>query len=229
LVARSEHAHRGARPQQVRGDKGSPELLARRKRQFLAKSESPGGHRWAAVADFAGRAADTVADERQTLQDEKAAPSGVLQVRKQLDDKTQAAGRIKYGREAGAGHALDKAELQKKLDDVSGQLTEAQRKNVSGIATVCRAKCSNWPSAARLSREFPLDSIRGGQEGGARRGCDSARGDASGANRPGIILWEAKRAKDWSPQLGSRKLKEEQMRSCGARDRRAGHDADGNP
>jgi hypothetical protein len=64
-----------------------------------------------------------------------------------------------------------------------------------------------------LERDFPLDTIDEVKKG-ARGGDVVQRVATRNGQAAGILLWEAKRAKDWSPQWVT-KLKED-MRGCGA-------------
>jgi hypothetical protein len=148
-------------------------------------------------------------EERQQLQDEKAALA--LAVRRQVDDKLkQLEDSVRAQEQERA--AFDKAELQKKLDDVSGQLTDAQRKMSQGSQQL-QGEVLELAIEQRLSREFPLDSIEEVKKG--VRGGDVIQRVVTRVGQPaGIILWETKRARDWSAQWIA-KLKED-MRSCGA-------------
>jgi hypothetical protein len=92
--------------------------------------------------------------------------------------------------------ALDKAELQKKLDDVNVKLAEAQRKAEQGSQQL-QGEVLELALEDDLRRVFPLDTIeevRKGQRGGdVVQRVVTRNGAAAGA-----ILWETKRAKDWS-------------------------------
>ena len=101
---------------------------------------------------------------------------------------------------------LEKAELQKKLDDVSGKLMEAQRKVEQGSQQL-QGEVLELAIEEGLRRQFPLDTIeevKKGQRGGDLIHRVVSRTGASA----GAMLWETKRARDWSPQWIS-KLKED--------------------
>jgi hypothetical protein len=107
---------------------------------------------------------------------------------------------------------LDKAELQKRLDDVNTQLAEAQRKTHQSSQQL-QGEVLELTLQAGLERAFPLDMIEEVKKG-ARGGDVIQRIMTRSGQTAGTLLWEAKRAKDWSPQWVI-KLKED-MRSCGA-------------
>jgi hypothetical protein len=131
--------------------------------------------------------------EREQLKDEKAALA--LDVQRQVDARIQHRESVVRGQEQ-QRFQLEKAELQKKLDDAGEQLAAAQRKMEEG-----------------LRRAFPLDGIEEVKKG--QRGGDVLQHVMTRSGQAaGTILWETKRAKDWSPQWIS-KLKED-MRICGA-------------
>jgi hypothetical protein len=108
--------------------------------------------------------------------------------------------------------SLKEAELQKKLDDTSEQLAAAQRRIEQGSQQL-QGEVLELAIEGGLRRAFPLDTIeevKKGQRGGdVLQHVMTRTGQAAGT-----ILWETKRAKDWSVQWIP-KLKED-MRSCGA-------------
>lgn len=107
---------------------------------------------------------------------------------------------------------LEKADLQKRLDDVNAQLAEAQRKGHQSSQQL-QGEVLELTLQTGLDRAFPLDTIDEVKKGA--RGGDVIHRVATRAGQvAGILLWEAKRAKDWSGQWVT-KLKED-MRSCGA-------------
>ena len=108
--------------------------------------------------------------------------------------------------------SFKEAELQKTIADMRAQLVEAQRKADQGSQQL-QGEVLELAIEEALRRSFPMDvieEVRKGQRGGGvlQRVVNRA-GEAVG-----MILWEAKRAKDWSPQWIP-KLKED-MRACGA-------------
>lgn len=107
---------------------------------------------------------------------------------------------------------LDKADLRKRLDDVNSQLAEAQRKTHQSSQQL-QGEVLELTLEAGLERAFPLDTIEEVKKG-ARGGDVIQRVMTRSGQSAGILLWEAKRAKDWSTQWVT-KLKED-MRACGA-------------
>ena len=148
-------------------------------------------------------------EERQKLKDEK--DGLALEVQRQLDAK-MAEREVAVRAQEQERTALEKAELQKKLDDVSTQLADAQRKIVQGSQQL-QGEVAELAMEENLRRTFPLDTIEEVKKGA--RGGDVIQRVVSRTGQPaGILLWETKRAKDWSPAwIG--KLKED-MRACGA-------------
>ncbi|HEY3783824.1 MAG TPA: DUF2130 domain-containing protein [Steroidobacteraceae bacterium] len=107
---------------------------------------------------------------------------------------------------------LEKAELQKRLDDVHNQLAEAQRKAQQSSQQL-QGEVLELTLQSGLERAFPLDTVEEVKKGA--RGGDVIHRVATRAGQlAGVLLWEAKRAKDWSGQWVT-KLKED-MRGCSA-------------
>lgn len=107
---------------------------------------------------------------------------------------------------------LEKAELRKRLDDVHNQLAEAQRKGQQ-TSQQLQGEVLELTLQSGLERTFPLDSVEEVKKGA--RGGDVVHRVATRAGQvAGVLLWEAKRAKDWSGQWVT-KLKED-MRGCSA-------------
>ena len=109
-------------------------------------------------------------------------------------------------------HELEKAELQKRLDDVHSQLAEAQRKGQQSSQQL-QGEVLELTLQSGLERAFPLDTIEEVKKG-ARGGDVIHRVATRTGQIAGLVLWEAKRAKDWSGQWVT-KLKED-MRGCNA-------------
>jgi len=107
---------------------------------------------------------------------------------------------------------LEKAELKKRLDDVNAQLVEAQRKGNQSSQQL-QGEVLELTLQEDLEEAFPLDVIEEVRKG-ARGGDVIQRVMTRGGQTAGILLWEAKRAKDWSAQWVG-KLKEDVGR-CGA-------------
>ena len=147
--------------------------------------------------------------EREQLRDEKAALA--LEVQKQVDIQIQHRESVVRAQEQERA-GLEKAELQKKLDDAGEQLAAAQRKMEQGSQQL-QGEVLELAIEEGLRRSFPLDTIEEVKKG--QRGGDVMHHVVTRTGQSaGIILWETKRAKDWSLQWIP-KLKED-MRACGA-------------
>jgi hypothetical protein len=147
--------------------------------------------------------------ERQKLKDEKDALA--LDVQRQVDAKL--AERVSLARSQEQEKAqLDKAELQKKLDDAVAQLAAAQRRMEQGSQQL-QGEVLELAIEDGLKRAFPLDSIEEVKKG-ARGGDIVQRVTSRSGQSAGVMLWESKRAKEWSRDWIV-KLKED-MRGCGA-------------
>ena len=147
--------------------------------------------------------------ERQQLQDEKAALA--LEVQRQVDAKLgerDASVRAQEQERSG----FEKAELQKKLEDVSGQLADAQRKIAQGSQQT-QGEVLELAIEENLARVFSLDTIEAVKKG-VRGGDVIQRVTTRTGQTAGVLLWEMKRAGAWSPGWVV-KLKED-MRGCGA-------------
>jgi hypothetical protein len=148
-------------------------------------------------------------EQRQKLQDEKDALA--LEVRKQVDAQLQQRETMVRAQEQ-ERVALDKAELQKKLDDVTSQLGDMQRRAEQGSQQL-QGEVLELALEEELHRRFPLDAIEEVKKG--QRGGDIIQRVHS---RSGVlaatVLWETKRAATFSAQWLA-KLKDD-MRACGA-------------
>ena len=170
------------------------------------------------VAKLAGRDAQVAAlrneqlelrQERERLKDETAALA--LEVQKRVDTQIQQRESIVRSQEQERAQ-LEKAELQKKLDDAGEQLAAAKRKMEQGSQQL-QGEVLELAIEDGLRRAFPLDTIEEVKKG--QRGGDVLQHVMTRVGQTaGTILWETKRAKDWSVQWIP-KLKED-MRSCGA-------------
>jgi len=107
---------------------------------------------------------------------------------------------------------LEKAELKKRIDDMTAQLAEAQRKGSTGSQQL-QGEVLELTLQRDLEAAFPLDAIEEVRKG-ARGGDVIQRVLTRSGQVAGVLLWEAKRAKDWSAQWVG-KLKEDQ-RACSA-------------
>jgi hypothetical protein len=201
---------------------GSPNNPRWRRR--LEELQKALGERDRALADKAQQVAALrdeqlqLRKEREKLKDEKAALA--LEVQKQVDEQLQRRESIVRAQEQQRGQ-LEKAELQKKLDDAGEQLAAAQRKMEQGSQQL-QGEVLELVIEEGLRRAFPLDAIEEVKKG--QRGGDVLqRVITRGGQAAGTILWETKRAKEWSPQWIA-KLKED-MRASGAAVGILGHDA----
>ena len=107
---------------------------------------------------------------------------------------------------------LEKAELQKRIADMTEQLVEAQRKGNLGSQQL-QGEVLELTLQEDLEAAFPLDVIEEVRKG-ARGGDVVQRVMTRGGQIAGVLLWEAKRAREWSPQWPG-KLKDD-VRGCGA-------------
>jgi hypothetical protein len=148
-------------------------------------------------------------EERQKLKDEK--DTLALEVHRQVDAKLAARDSLVRAQEQEKAQ-LDKAELQKKLDDAMAELASAQRKMAQGSQQL-QGEVLELAIEDGLKRAFPLDAIEEVKKG-ARGGDIIHRVTSRSGQHAGVMLWESKRAKDWSPAWIT-KLKED-MRGCGA-------------
>jgi hypothetical protein len=148
-------------------------------------------------------------EERQRLLDAK--QDMALEVQRQVDARVAEHDALIRSHEQQRS-TLEKAELQKKIDDMTAKLSEAQAKASQGSQQL-QGEVLELAIEEGLRRAFPLDSIEEVKKG--QRGGDVLQHVVTRAGQAaGTILWETKRAKDWSPQWTS-KLKED-MRASGA-------------
>ena len=148
-------------------------------------------------------------EERQKLKDEKDALT--LEVRRQVDAKL-AERELQVRTQEQERVALEKAELQKKLDDMATQMAEMQRRAEQGSQQL-QGEVLELALEEALRRSFPLDviaEVKKGQRGGDVKHHVHARSGACA----GLVLWETKRAATWNAQWLA-KLKDD-MRECGA-------------
>jgi hypothetical protein len=148
-------------------------------------------------------------EERQRLQDQKAAMA--LDVQRQVDARLAERDTAVRSQEQERAK-FEKAELQKKLDDLSAQLADAQARASQGSQQL-QGEVLELELETTLRRAFPLDRIEEVKKG--QRGGDVLQHVTTRSGQiAGVILWETKRAKDWSAQWIS-KLKDD-MRAGGA-------------
>lgn len=176
------------------------EQLAEMKRQFASAQEQNALLRQEQIA---------LRDERQKLRDEKEALG--LEVRRQVD--AQLAQREAQARaQEKENAALHAAELQKKLDDMTAQMAEMQRRAEQGSQQL-QGEVLELALEEGLRRVFPLDAIEEVRKG--QRGGDVIhRIIAHSGSGAGVLLWETKRAAVWNGQWLA-KLKDD-MRAASA-------------
>ncbi len=142
-------------------------------------------------------------EERQKLQDQKAAMA--LDVQRQVDARLAERDLAVRSQEQERAK-FEKAELQKKLDDLSAQLADAQTRASQGSQQL-QGEVLELELETALRRAFPLDRIEEVKKG--QRGGDVLQHVMTRTGQmAGVILWETKRAKDWSAQWIS-KLKDD--------------------
>jgi hypothetical protein len=148
-------------------------------------------------------------EERQRLKDERDALG--LEVRKQVDSRmAQRESQIRAQEQERA--SLEKTELLKTIDAMKEKLAEATRKADQGSQQL-QGEVLETTIEDALLRSFPLDVFEPVKQGA--RGADVIqRVMADGGRIAGTLLWEMKRARDFSPAWVA-KLKEE-MRTSGA-------------
>jgi hypothetical protein len=148
--------------------------------------------------------------EREQLRDERATLA--LNVQKQVDAKLQEREFTVRAQEQERAQ-FEKAELQKKLDDAGAQLADAKRRIDQGSQQT-QGEVLELAIEEGLKHSFPLDRIEEVKKG--QRGGDVLQHVMTRAGHAaGTILWETKRAKDWSAQWIP-KLKEDMRVSSAA-------------
>ena len=238
-VREAERAAADARAQQLAAQRDKTLRTENTQLQQLLKEQ--GAKQAEALSRIASeaqaRAQSLFAADRQALEQELAQKSqqvaelrsAELALRKEksvLHDRA-AAFEIEVARKLDAGRAelevrvrtqeraraeLEQAELKKRLDDMNAQLVEAQRKGNQSSQQL-QGEVLELTLQEDLEEAFPLDVIEEVRKG-ARGGDVIQRVMTRGGQTAGILLWEAKRAKDWSAQWVG-KLKEDVGR-CGA-------------
>jgi hypothetical protein len=147
--------------------------------------------------------------ERQKLKDEREAQA--LLVQRQVDARV-AERETQVRTQEQERASLRELDLQKKLDDMVAQLAEAQRRSAQGSQQL-QGEVLELALEEGLRREFALDVIEEVKKG-VRGGDVIHRVVTRDGKHAGILLWETKRARDFStPWIA--KLKED-MRNSGA-------------
>jgi hypothetical protein len=148
-------------------------------------------------------------EERQRLKDEKDALS--LEVQRRVDAKLSERESLVRSQEQEKS-GLEKAELHKTIEDMRAKLAEAQAKASQGSQQL-QGEVLELAIEESLRRAFPLDTIEEVKKG-VRGGDVIQRVLTRSGQAAGLLLWETKRAKDFSPAWIA-KLKDD-MRGCGA-------------
>lgn len=134
-----------------------------------------------------------------------------LEVARKLDaSRTELEGRVRAQEQERA--SLREAEFQKTIADMSAKLGEAQRKAEQGSQQL-QGEVLELAIEDGLRRRFPIDRIDEVKKG-VRGGDVLQRVTTRAGQIAGTLLWETKRAKDWSPQWLA-KLKDD-MRQASA-------------
>jgi hypothetical protein len=156
------------------------------------------------------RSAELSLQREKSVLEDRAAALEIEVVRKLNAGRAELEARVRAQERERAD--FEKADLQKRLDDVNVQLEEAQRKTHQSSQQL-QGEVLELTLQSGLERAFPLDTIDEVKKG-ARGGDVIQRVMTRNGQAAGIFLWEAKRARDWSAQWVT-KLKED-MRGCGA-------------
>jgi hypothetical protein len=148
-------------------------------------------------------------EERQKLKDEKEALA--LEVHRQVDAQlAQRESQVRAQEQERT--VLEKAELQKTIDDMKAQVADMQRKAEQGSQQL-QGEVLELALEEGLRRSCPLDRIEEVKKG-VRGGDVIHHVQSRSGAAVGVLLWETKRASTWSPQWLV-KLKED-MRGCAA-------------
>jgi hypothetical protein len=133
--------------------------------------------------------------ERQQLRDATAEMELSLQKRAEmLVQQREVAVRTQEQEKA----SLKEADLHKTIADMRAQLVEAQRKADQG-SQQAQGEVLELVIEDSLRRAFPMDNVEEVKKG--QRGGDLLQHVMTRSGQPaGTILWEVKRAKDWSLQ-----------------------------
>jgi hypothetical protein len=180
------------------------ELVAGERQEYAKRLAEQGAQLQTLQAEQLG-----LRQERQKLQDEKQAMA--LEVQRQVDARS-AERELAARTQEQARSSLEKAELQKKLDDMAAQLADMHRKAEQGSQQL-QGEVLELALEEGLRRAFPLDTIEEVKKG-VRGGDVIQRISSRSGVAAGVLLWETKRAQVWSPQWLA-KLKED-MRGCAA-------------
>lgn len=134
-----------------------------------------------------------------------------IEVQRKLDEERKAIAEAARVAEAEKSK-LKEADLQKKLDDMRVQVEEMKRRAEQG-SQQSQGEVLELLLEVQVGQAFPLDVIEEVKKG-ARGGDVIQRVMTRSGQQAGLILWEAKRAQNWSPAWPA-KLKAD-MREIGA-------------
>ena len=145
-------------------------------------------------------------EEREKLKEEK--ESLGIEIRRQVDAQMQQRESTVRTQEMEKAK-LREADLQQTIEGMKSTIEELQRKSQQGSQQL-QGEVLELAIEVGLGRSFPLDTIEEVKKG-VRGGDVIQRVVTRTGQAAGVILWETKRAKDWSPQwIG--KLKEDMRR-----------------
>jgi hypothetical protein len=183
------------------------EVQARTRREFEAEKSLLAQDlavRDAAIKEFREKEL-TLRQEKLALQQEK--ENLELQVQRRLDEARKSIQEQASKTEAERFH-LKEAEYKKQLEDAQRNVEELTRKLERGSQQL-QGEVFELELEQLLRASFPLDSISAVRKG--QRGADVLHGVHTSAGQPcGTIIWEAKRAENWSDKW-IQKLKDDQL------------------
>jgi len=210
------------------------DALARRESELITREQAIETH----IAEAARAQAQTLvasdrelfksrlADKDRQLSELRSRELSLLQEQQELRDRrgdldNEVARKLSAGRAEIETRArsqerekaeFEKAELQKRLSDMQTQLAEAQRKGAQ-TSQQLQGEVLELTLQEALEAAFPFDTIEEVRKG-VRGGDVIQRVVTRAGQTAGVLLWEAKRARDWSAQWVG-KLRED-IRASGA-------------
>ena len=156
------------------------------------------------------RTAELSLRQQKTALEDRASALELEVVRKLDEGRSEIETRVR-GQEQERS-SLREAEYQKTISDMKEKLSEAQRKADQGSQQM-QGEVLEIAIEEALRRAFPLDQVEEVKKG--VRGGDIVQRVSNRAGQvAGVVLWESKRAKEWSSPWIT-KLKED-MRGCSA-------------
>ena len=135
-------------------------------------------------------------DDRDALQAEKERMRDEIRAQERAEAERKSGERFEAEqRQKDEAHAVQMRELEEKLNRVNTQLDEARRKGATGSRQE-EGFTQQDLFAEELRRRFPADEITVTPRGMA--GADVAQAVRLSGRDCGVILWECKRAANWS-------------------------------